>query len=299
MTSDPALSSRGMPQVAVIIPHYDDIPRLRRCLAALVGQNCKDIEIIVADNGTLAGLGGVQAEYPDIHFVVQPERGAAAARNAGVAASTAPWVAFLDADCVPAANWLSRVRDIAVGPKDMITGGRVAVFDETPPPRSGAEAFETVFAFDQKDYVERKGFSVTANLVASRATVEAVGPFKPGISEDLEWCRRAAARGHILRYDSCLSVAHPTRSDWPALRRKWLRLTEESFALIRKRRLGHIRWALKALLMPPSVVAHGIRVLRHPSLSTAERGRAFATLAKLRLRRMVWMLGQAVGLPPK
>ncbi|MFW5899467.1 MAG: glycosyltransferase family 2 protein, partial [Jiangellaceae bacterium] len=84
-------------------------------------------------------------------------------------------------------------------------GGRVEVFHEdegagpsTGPrtvPRTGAQAFEAVFAFENRAYVERKGFSVTANLVTRRAVFEDVGPFRPGLSEDLDWCARARARG--------------------------------------------------------------------------------------------------------
>ena len=50
--------------------------------------------------------------------------------------------------------------------------------------------------------------------------------------------------------------------------------------------------ALKALLMPASVLAHAPRVLRHPGLTAGEKARALATLVRIRLARMVWMLGQ-------
>ena len=150
------------PGLAIVIPHYDDVARLTRCLCALTAQDVSGAEIIVADNATPGGLGAVQAAFEGVRFITEPERGAAAARNGGVAASSAPWIAFLDADCVPAPDWMARLAQIMAGPQDSVTGGRIDVFDETPAPRSGAEAFETVFAFDQETYIERKGFSVTA-----------------------------------------------------------------------------------------------------------------------------------------
>ncbi len=57
----------------------------------------------------------------------------------------------------PRTGLAERVRAAAARP-GTLTGGRVYIFDETPPPRSGAEAFERVFAFRQRDYIERKGF---------------------------------------------------------------------------------------------------------------------------------------------
>lgn len=108
-----------------------------------------------------------------------------------------------------------------------LVGGRVSVFDETPPPRTGAQAFEVAFAFDNRAYIAAKGFSVTANLVTRRDVFLATGPFVHGVSEDLDWCRRATAKGFRLAYDDDLRVGHPSRNDWPALRRKWQRVAED------------------------------------------------------------------------
>ena len=87
------------------------------------------------------------------------------------------------------------------------------MFDETPAPRSGAEAFEAVFAFDWRGYIANKGFTVTANMVTCRAVFADVGPFINGVSEDLDWYRRATAKGYRLQAAGDLRVGHPSRSD--------------------------------------------------------------------------------------
>jgi hypothetical protein len=115
-----------------------------------------------------------------------------------------------------------------------------------------------------------------------------------GVSEDLDWCRRATAKGFRLAYDDDLRVGHPSRNDWPALRRKWQRVTEELFGVNGRSSARRLAWAARALTMPVSVLAHAPRVLRHPNLTGGERLRALGTLARLRLLRMVWMLGQAL-----
>ena len=127
------------PADAVIIPHYNDLPRLERCLEALMLNDIRDTEIVVVDNNSTVSLEGVRAAFPSVRFVTEPEKGAALARNRGVRETTAARLFFIDADCVPARDWLAVGRDIA-SRADLI-GGRVDVFDETPPPRSGAEAF--------------------------------------------------------------------------------------------------------------------------------------------------------------
>lgn len=278
------------PEVAVIIPHYNDLVRLERCLEALVPQAGPEAEIVVVDNGSTEALESVITKFPGVRFVTEAEKGAAPARNRGVAETTAPGLAFLDADCVPEAGWLARARGCAGTGR--VVGGRIDVFDETEPPRTGAEAFEAVFAFRQKDYVERDGFSVTANLVTTRAVFEDTGPFRAGLSEDLDWCRRATAKGYAISYEDALAVRHPARADWAALKKKWRRLTAEGFALDGQG--ARLRWGIRALAMPASALVHVPRVLAHKGLGDEERARALIVLVRLRLARMVWMLKQAV-----
>ncbi len=282
-----------MIEAAIIIPHYNDALRLRRCLGALIPQTSEHCEVIVVDNASSVNLDAVRQAYPNLRIVTEPRKGAAEARNRGVAETTAARLFFLDCDCVPAADWLDTALRIA--PMADVIGGSIAVFDETAPPRSGAQGFEAVFAFDNRAYVEQKGFSVTANLLTRRDVFAATGPFVHGLSEDLDWCRRATAQGFRLAYDATLQVSHPSRGDWEALRRKWRRLTEESFGVNGHGVLARIKWALKALAMPASILAHLPRILTSPVLRDgAERRRAALTLARLRMARMGWMLGQAL-----
>jgi glycosyltransferase involved in cell wall biosynthesis len=289
------------PQIALVIPHYNDTARLRVCLEALAPQMGPDVDLVVVDNGSTEDMGPVRAlladRLPGARLIDEPGKGAALARNRGVADTTAPNLLFLDADCVPAKDWLDRARALA-GP-DRVVGGRVDVFDETPAPRSGAEAFETVFAFHQKTYVEEKGFSVTANLLTSRAVFDRTGPFINALSEDLDWCRRAVATGAPLVYEDGLAVAHPTRQDWPALRKKWRRLTEEGFATHGMGVRARITWALRAGAVLASGVAHLPKVLRHEALQGREAWRGAGTLLRLRAARAGWMLGQAMGPAPE
>ena len=298
--ADTATHGAGGPEIAVVIPHYEDPMRLARCLEALAREDLSGVEVVVVDNAspTAPPPDALKAAHPFARFVTEPEKGAAAARNRGVAETVAPNLLFIDADCVPCPGWIAAARR-AVGAAPLV-GGHVGTFDETPPPRSGAEAFEAVFAFDFKTYIERKGFSGAGNLLTTRAVFDAVGGFQGGVSEDVEWTRRAVAAGHPLIYRADMAVVHPTRQDWAALERKWRRMTDETWGLHRQERgrggAARLRWAGRALLMPASVLAHLPRVMASGRLASgAERRRAAATLLRLRLARMGWMLRQAAA----
>lgn len=303
--------------IAVIVPHYNDPARLAKCLDSLAAGGLEGVEAVVVDNGSDRAPPPPEliAAHPDVRFLVETAPGAAMARNAGVAATRAPNLLFVDADCVPCPGWVAAARR-AVGTADLV-GGHVGVFDETPPPRSGAEAFEAVFAFDFRTYIERQGFSGAGNLLTTRAVFEDVGGFRGGVSEDKDWTQRAIRKGYTLVYSAEMAVMHPSRQDWPALRRKWRRLTDESWALHLAERTGtgpggtarrpgrgalaaaRASWAGRALLMPASVIVHLPRVMRASALHGAgERARAAGTLARLRLARMVWMLRQVAAPAP-
>jgi glycosyltransferase involved in cell wall biosynthesis len=92
------------PDVAVVIPTKNRVELLRRSVGCALAQRDVEIEIVVVDDGSepaltlIPELVGVLAD--DRIRVVRHEksRGVAAARNRGVEAATAPWVAFLDDD---------------------------------------------------------------------------------------------------------------------------------------------------------------------------------------------------------
>ncbi len=284
-------------EAAVVIPHYNDTIRLRKCLQALVPQLRADrpVEVIVADNASTDDISEIVSDFPQVRFVTETKKGAAEARNGGVRASSAPRLFFIDADCIPADDWLGMALDLPAS--DGMIGGTVNVFDETPAPRSGAEGFETIFAFQQRAYVAR-GFSVTANLLTTRATFDAVGDFNPRVVEDSDWCHRAGDLGYSIRFVPELIVSHPTRQDWAALRKKWRRTTSENYFVGGTDAKSRLKWGLRAFAVAGSGLLHIPRVLRHSALTSQEKPATVVTLIRLRLARAGWMIKQALFSEP-
>lgn len=281
----------GMIQISVIIPHYNDLDGLDRCLTALAAQSLPRAcyEIVVADNMSPCGEAAVRhAIHGRARLVFAAERGAGPTRNAAVAAARGAVLAFTDADCVPDPGWLAA--GLAALEADDIAGGAVTLlFAGTR--KSGAEAYEAVFAFNNRRYVEREGFSVTANLFCRREVYAATGPFRVGMSEDRDWCHRARALGYRLGYAPGARVAHPARQDWRALLAKWRRLNAELYANTLMAPAGRLRWFMAMAAMPLSILVHVPRVLASPTLADLqERARGAATLARLRF----WRLGDGM-----
>jgi len=93
------MSREGL-SVAVVIPARDPAPWLARAIASAIGQLEPLDELIVIDDGlTAATRESLFAQFGEgIRVTASTGRGAAAARNTGVRAAKASWVAFLDSD---------------------------------------------------------------------------------------------------------------------------------------------------------------------------------------------------------
>lgn len=275
------------PRVSVIIPHYNDLRSLELCLSALASQDFPpdDFEVIVADNASPEGEAAVAAAIAGrAKLVTVAERGAGPARNGGVSIARGEILAFTDCDCVPEPSWL-REGLAALQAYDFVGGG-MSVLVENPSRLSGPEAFEREFAFNNRNYVEVKGFTVTANLFCPRSLFDAVGGFRVGVSEDFEWCDRARKAGYRLGYAPLAVVGHPARRTWDELVRKWRRLNIETYALFSGTAKGRAGWALRSAALPLSAVAHAPRVLLSRKLtSPAEKLAALGTLFRLRFWR--------------
>ncbi|MFA5988451.1 MAG: glycosyltransferase [Sphingomonas sp.] len=283
----PGTAAAAMPDICVVVPHYNDLARLDLCLAALERQTVPRgrFEIVVADNMSPCGLAAVEQVIAGrARLAACAERGAGPTRNTGVAATQCPLLAFTDSDCVPAPDWLAQ--GVAALSNADVVGGEMVVTVRVAGQRSGAEAFEQLFAFDNRRYVERLGFTVTANLFTRRAVFGAVGGFRTQVSEDAEWCARATAQGFSLSYAAGAVVAHPARENWEQLLNKWRRMQQERFCLMAGQPWGRVRWWLRSLALPFSAVAHAPRVLLSAGLdSWGERWRALGTLFAVRLWR--------------
>lgn len=86
--------------VAVIIPVHDRAGRLRAAVDSVLDQTAPVKELIVIDDGSADDPAAALSHISDkrLRIMHQPNLGVSAARNLGIKASGAEWVAFLDSD---------------------------------------------------------------------------------------------------------------------------------------------------------------------------------------------------------
>lgn len=282
------------PRISVIIPHLNTPALLAKCLASVASQSLDHgrFEVIVVDNGSTTPLAEVQAAFPAVRFLSEPAPGPGHARNTGIAAAAAPLVACIDADCVAAPGWLQAAVNSLAETPDVPIGGEVEIAPANPPHLTGIEAYESVFGFRQRLYIETKHFSVTANLAMAKALHHKIGPFGGiEIAEDLDWGLRAHAQDHPTRFVPAMRVHHPARPDLAALQRKWQRHISHDWHSLTLARQSPLKWHAKALALLLTIPLEAPKLLISPRLSgLANRLRGIAVLARIRSFRAAEML---------
>jgi GT2 family glycosyltransferase len=202
--------------VTLVIPVRGTLGLVVPLLDALEPQ-AKDadttVRVVVVDDANGVPLAADLEERAYRHLTLDVVRreangGPGASRNTGFDLVDTPWVAFLDADVVPAPDWLERLTAIvgADDPPDVIEG-RMAVGGDEP---------ATPFAHATEAVPPEQ--RVAANLIFRSEVLRAAGGFDerfydPGrrvhFREDAELAFRLEAEGRRFAYEPDLLVVHP------------------------------------------------------------------------------------------
>jgi glycosyltransferase involved in cell wall biosynthesis len=88
-----------MSKVSVIMPTYNRADTIRRAVGSVQAQGLRDWELVVVDDGSTDDTPSlIPQDDPRIVLIRQENRGFVEARNAGLRAARAEYIAFLDSD---------------------------------------------------------------------------------------------------------------------------------------------------------------------------------------------------------
>jgi len=182
--------------VAAVIPAFDAEPFLAEAIESVLAQTSPAAEVLVVDDGSHDRTAAIAARYEDrgVRLLRQQNRGAGAARNRGVALTTAPIIAFLDADDVWPGDHLERL--LAVLAADRALDGVIGDVEcfASPDMADGDRARLAIPAGMQPGWLP-------GALLLRRSAWERVGPFDESLAnggEFIDWVARARAAGVAL-----------------------------------------------------------------------------------------------------
>lgn len=207
---------------SLLVATLGRIEPLRELLAGLVGQTCRDFEILLADQNPPGFLDGVYAEFRaslPLRVIPVPDRGVSSARNELLPHARGTFIAFPDDDCRYRPDTLEQAAAFfAANPHVHVLLGQWhdPAGTARPRPQRSGRAVTRFSAFRHAG---------TLVQFYRKAVVDAVGVFDPGLGpgtglpygcgEDTDYLLRALAAGCPVVSAPGVQVCHPDISRVP------------------------------------------------------------------------------------
>jgi glycosyltransferase involved in cell wall biosynthesis len=207
MTAQP--TPRGgerAPVVSVIMPAYLCAEYIGAALESVFAQTFTDYEVIVINDGApdTPQLKRALAPYlPHLLYLEQENRGAAAARNAGLRSARGRFVAFLDADDLWLPDYLAeQISFIEATGADLVYADALLIGDSPLAGRTYMETSPSQGEVTAESLLALRCNVITSGVLARRRRVIEVDMFAEGIrrGHDFDLWLRLAKHGAQLTY---------------------------------------------------------------------------------------------------
>lgn len=222
--------------VSVVIPTMHRPEGLRMTIQSVLAQSRQPDEIIIVDNAAdgsarcITDNARAVARCPVI-YVHEPRPGVSNARNAGFAAATGRYIAFLDDDEIASVKWLGALLDTAQSLDVPVVFGPLRAEVEAPNSRPGQLATRLYSRTGPaSDSLLEKPFGSGNSLIDRSAFNLPDQPFDPALNqiggEDDAFFADLAAQGARFGWSAQAKAVEVVGS----ARTGWLHLLARSFA---------------------------------------------------------------------
>lgn len=287
------------PAVSVVLPTRDRAGLILRSVRSVLGQQGVDLELLVVDDGSTDGTPQLlaQVDDPRLRILRQPaSTGAGAARNRGIQAARAAWVAFQDDDDEWLPGKLAAQMDAAARSPDAVVvyadmelhaaNGGIRPYPAPPPPSD---------LVDGRGDWSPLGIGL-ATCVIRRDALERVGGFDESLPRfiDLDLLVRLIPEGPFVHVSQPFLRYHET----PGISSNKRNAAIARLAILAKhaRSLSRKEWALQEHFIGVAFCSSGDLPAGRPHLWRAWRSRpwnaAFLSVALVASHRRLYRLAQ-------
>lgn len=210
--------------LSVIIPNYNGLEYLKKCLEALKNQSNKDFDIIIVDDkSTESGIEDIIAGYENITLLKHDEnKGFAASVNDGIKASKSEYVFLLNNDAYCETDCIEKLLDAIKNSEENVFSIQCMMISEKNHELiDSAGDFFNIFGYARNRGKDKKVedfnkpsevFSACAGAaVYKRSILDKIGLFDEthfAYLEDVDLGYRAKIYGYINKYEPLARVYH-------------------------------------------------------------------------------------------
>ncbi len=203
------------PQVTVIVPCYNRETTIKEAMESVLSQDYAPLDLIAVDDSSTDGTVAVLQTIDDPRLRIlhnDGDRGPSQARNCGIRAATAPWIAFQDSDDVWLPGKLRRQME-ALNDSNYVAAycGMLIKADphpdtpvqgRIPPPDISPLEGDILPSLSRGSYIS------TQMLVVRRDILEQIGGFDEALPALVDWelMLRVASLGPVAFIDDDLVV---------------------------------------------------------------------------------------------
>lgn len=158
--------------ISVIVPMYNTIQYIKRCVDSILKCDFTDIEIIIVNDGSSDGCGELckklYGNETNVILVEQENHGVSHARNVGMTVASGEWITFVDSD-----DYISEEYFCAF---DVHSGYDLLIMDLYKDERAKHDFSECVCRYEKEDITEIIARTIKCEQLVSNGRVTLRGP---------------------------------------------------------------------------------------------------------------------------
>ncbi|WP_443937985.1 glycosyltransferase [Pedobacter sp. MW01-1-1] len=211
--------------ISIIIPVYNNLERLKRCIRCIRIQDypLEQLEVIVVDNGSKK-IKSIKKFLTDYDFVKLFEYTASKSpypcRNIGINEAKGNIIALLDSNCFPVQNWLKEgLKMLKNNHLDLVAGRVVFEFSDN---YTVSEIADSLIFVNVENSVKTGGLP-GGNAFIRAEVFDTVGLFDEKLrsSGDAIWSKRATRQGFKVGYSDTAISFYPAKQFFPFIRKSF------------------------------------------------------------------------------
>lgn len=209
-----------MDLISVIVPVYKVEPYLDKCIASIVNQTYRNLEIILVDDGSPDRCGQICDEWAEkdsrIRVIHKTNGGLSDARNAGMAVASGEWIAFVDSDDWIGAQLYETLLNAARHNNAQISTCQVQRFRGNCIPHPSASSSIQIFSASEamlELILDRNVQQITTNKLFCANLVNKISFEKGKCHEDEYWTYQVIAKCSTLVVTNYVGYYYLQRDD--------------------------------------------------------------------------------------